>query len=203
MFGSKQYRHKHAHLIYLLPSIIYISIMAGFITVYRIYNIFIQTNNLPANLGIAFLMGNLFFCFSLMITNWYHLKEIRLLFINLSLFLPFISENVKRIPSLIYIILEELFWRGFLQMYLFNNILLIPLITGLFTLIHFQKFKKEKADITSIVEFFVYFLMLSYIFYITESIYAAITIHIIRNTYAEFWSFLKKLNSKTVLAQDL
>lgn len=170
--------------------------MIGFIIANKVYYHFAETNNLLTILLIAFLMGNIFFCFSLIITNWNHFKDIRLFTCNLGLFLPFLLDNIKRVPSIAYIVLEELFWRGYLQE-LSNSILMIPMITGLFTLVHFSKFKKERADFLSVLEFYLYFILVSIVFYTTHSIYASILIHLIRNIYAEYWGFLKKMNSRT------
>jgi|GEM_PF-2198948 CAAX amino terminal protease family. len=190
---NNQNRSKQAQWKAYLPIIILGPVVIGFIIVNRVYCLFYKADNLPADLAAAFFLGNLFFGLSLLISNWNHFEDILPFFIYYRKIPPFLLKDIRRVlPSTVYIIIEELFWRGYLQAFFFNNILLVPLVTGLFTLAHFFKFKKEKADILSALEFYLYFLMLSYVFYATKCIYAAILIHFIRNTYAMYWKALKR-----------
>ena len=194
---------KHLGILYQwILKTVFLAIMTGFIIVGRAYCLFGETGNLPALLVAAFLLGNLFFFLSLLTANWNHFNNILLFFHNFRLLFPFLFKRINKVLLVIlYIIIEELFWRGYLQVLFFNDILLVPLVTGLFMLAHFFKFKRESANFLSALEFYLYFLLLSYVFHVTQSIYTAVLIHLIRNIYAEYWEVLKSLNSK-ILSEE-
>ena len=182
---------------FMRPELCYMFFIGGIIVLSRAYYIFLSIDDLVVELAAAFLLGNLFFCLSLLITNYKNIKGIRLFFINFNLFPQIMIIKVHGILiTIVYIVFEELFWRGFLQNFLFNHIFSIPLASGLFTLVHYFKFKNERADILSVLEFFLFFLMLSFFFYKTQSIYGAIIIHFIRNIYSEYWKTIKNYNLK-------
>jgi len=168
----------------LIVTVIYLF----FIVYFEVYHLFLNTHNIYYHLLLSFISGNMLFLFSLVFIGDMNIKVPLGFFYNLKIFPLFIKNNsYKTLKSIFYVSLEELFWRGYIQLRFFNRIDGVIIITSIFTILHYvQKKNFSKKDC---IEFFSYFLIVSFVFYVFGNIYSVIILHLLRNIYIDFYRY--------------
>jgi membrane protease YdiL (CAAX protease family) len=171
--------------------------------IYKLIDIFYLPEIMRLGFGLisGFLVGNVLFFISSFICNGSP-PQVALELGRLLKFMPgFLLRHKGVLVKYINVaLIEEVFWRLFIQKGFFNQLWGVVAITLVFTLIHFLEMK---STILPILEFFLFFLALSLLYKYTDNLCLAVTIHAIRNIYITGRAALKETDKMAMYRKSL
>lgn len=133
---------------------------------------------------LGLIIFKILFIITLKIYFRYSVKSIMDLFSESIIILNYLKFNKSRfLFNAVFVLIEELFWRGYLQSIYFDSFEWIIMLNLFFTLIHNSLYTRK---LYYNIEFFIFFLIVSITYYFTVNIYSVFIIHFMRNLYIEY-----------------
>lgn len=119
---------------------------------------------------LGLIIFKILFIITLKIYCRYSVKSIMDLFSESIIILNYLKFNKSRfLFNAVFVLIEELFWRGYLQSIYFDSFEWIIMLNLFFTLIHNSLYTRK---LYYNIEFFIFFLIVSITYYFTVNIYS-------------------------------